>query len=246
VEELKGQVSKYSGNSRKDKEYILLDEMLTRNLLKLDDIDTEGKDDVRQARKDAIRTIQRCISCLEGKAPLPEENMGPATEENEEPATKETAMDIGTEGSVAMDAVPAEGAMGSASESSVVKADEGTNTEAGVAASEQTQQEMEVAQIGTSTEVTPGVTGEVNEQVPMEVDEQHKRNVGKPQPVESKKYKGCGKNIAHVKNKSAPSEKTNVPAVSDKVPVTEDAAGSKADTTGEVQLASQPQVEETS
>jgi hypothetical protein len=282
VEGLKGQVSKYSGNSRKDKEYIYLDEMLTRNLLKLDDIDTEGKDDVRQARKDAIRTIQRCISCLEGKAPLPEENKGSAAEENEGPAIKETAMDIGTEecqangteGSVPMDAAPAEGAMEvppveSASEISVAKADEGTNAEAknaAQAASEQThqkvdeagsvepvveEQKMEVAQIGTSTEVKPGVTGEVNKHVPMEVDEQHKRNVEKPQPVskpiESKKYKVCGKNIAHVKNNSAPSEKTNMPAggVLDKVPVTED-TGSKVDTTGEVQLASQPQLEKTS
>jgi hypothetical protein len=135
VEELKAQVSKYSGNSRKDKEYIYLDEMLTRNLLKLDDIDTEGKEDVRQVRKDAIRTIQRCISCLEGKAPLPEEN--------KEPAAEETAMDIGTEGcqatgaeeSVPVVAAAAEAVMEvppteNAAESSVVKADEGSGAEA--------------------------------------------------------------------------------------------------------------------
>lgn len=60
-------VEQYSGNNRQDKEYVYLDEMLTRNLLKLDDIETEGKDDVRTARKEAIRQIQRCISQLENK-----------------------------------------------------------------------------------------------------------------------------------------------------------------------------------
>ncbi|KAK7869544.1 hypothetical protein R5R35_002312 [Gryllus longicercus] len=71
VNELKLKVDNYSGNSRKDKDYMYLDEMLTRNLLKLDNIETEGKDDVRQARKAAIRNIQQCISILESKVPSP-------------------------------------------------------------------------------------------------------------------------------------------------------------------------------
>jgi hypothetical protein len=278
VEALKAQVSKYSGDSRKDKEYIYLDEMLTRNLLKLDDIDTEGKDDVRQARKDTIRAIQRCISCLEGKAPLPKENKEPEAEENKEPAPKETAMECQaseTEESVPMEAAPTEGVMEvlpveSASESSAAKADEGTDTEAknaDPAASEQRtqqkvdeagsvepvaeEQKMEVAQSGTYTEVTPRITGEVNEQIPMEVDEQHKQNVENPQPVsktvESRKNKGCGKKGWHVRKDLALSKKTDASAggVSDKVPVTED-TGSEVDATGEVQLPSQPQVEKTS
>lgn len=69
VDDLRNKIENFKG-SRTDKEYIYLDEMLTRNLLKLDDIDTEGKDNVRTARKEAIKSIQRCISVLEGKAPL--------------------------------------------------------------------------------------------------------------------------------------------------------------------------------
>lgn len=69
VEELRAKIENFKG-SRTDKEYIYLDEMLTRNLLKLDDIDTEGKENVRAARKKAIKSIQRCISVLEGKAPV--------------------------------------------------------------------------------------------------------------------------------------------------------------------------------
>lgn len=47
-----------------------LDEMLTRELIKLDDIETEGRENVRQTRKNAIRSIQETISLLETKAPL--------------------------------------------------------------------------------------------------------------------------------------------------------------------------------
>jgi hypothetical protein len=300
VKELQAQVNKYSGNSRKDKEYIYLDEMLTRNLLKLDDIDIEGQEDVRQARKDVIRTIQRCISCLEEKAPLPEENREPAaekpaSEENKEPAAKET-MDVGTEecqvsgteGGVTVETAPTEGVMEvsppeNATEGTVAEADKGAGAEAKNAApavSEQAkekveetgslgpvveeqkmevaqnsdstevktveEQKMEAAQSSESTEVKTGVTGEVNEQVPMEVDE-NKQNVEKPQPVsksvEPKKNRRCGKNIRHVRNDSSPSKKTDLSAGgdSDKVPVRED-TDSKVES-GEVPLASQPQVE---
>lgn len=58
-----------------------LDEMLTRELIKLDDIETEGRDNVRQARKNAIRTIQETISLLESKAPLPSKQV---TEEEQQ------------------------------------------------------------------------------------------------------------------------------------------------------------------
>lgn len=71
VDGLKDRVEQFTGNSRTDKEYILLDELLTRNLIKLDDIETEGKEEVRTARKNTIKSIQRCISVLENKAPLP-------------------------------------------------------------------------------------------------------------------------------------------------------------------------------
>lgn len=45
-----------------------LDEMLTRNLLKLDSIDADGKDHIKQARREAIRCINKCIGVLEAKA----------------------------------------------------------------------------------------------------------------------------------------------------------------------------------
>ena len=54
--------------SKKDKEYLFLDEMLTRNLLILDGIETEGRDDVRQKRRESIKSINRCLSVLESKA----------------------------------------------------------------------------------------------------------------------------------------------------------------------------------
>ncbi|KAK9300419.1 hypothetical protein QLX08_006944 [Tetragonisca angustula] len=77
VDALAEQVKQYTGNSRTDKEYIYLDEMLTRELIKLDDIETEGRDNVRQARKNAIKTIQETISLLESKAPLPSQQALP-------------------------------------------------------------------------------------------------------------------------------------------------------------------------
>lgn len=79
VDALTEQVAQFTGTTRKDKQYIYLDEMLTRNLLRLDDIETQGKENIRQARKDTIRSIQRAISMLEAKAiddlPKTEENM---------------------------------------------------------------------------------------------------------------------------------------------------------------------------
>ncbi|XP_063981438.1 BAG domain-containing protein Samui isoform X2 [Diachasmimorpha longicaudata] len=71
VDSLHEQVKQWNGKSRQDKEYIYLDEMLTRELIKLDDIETEGKENVRQSRKNTIKSIQDAISLLESKAPLP-------------------------------------------------------------------------------------------------------------------------------------------------------------------------------
>lgn len=69
VQELAKQVEAVQVTSRKDKQYVLLDELLTVQLLHLDNVDPEGHDNVRQARKDAIRAIQKCISVLESKVP---------------------------------------------------------------------------------------------------------------------------------------------------------------------------------
>lgn len=61
------EVENFTG-TKKDKRYLFLDEMLTRNLIKLDNIETEGKENIRQARKEAIRCIEKCIAVLEAKA----------------------------------------------------------------------------------------------------------------------------------------------------------------------------------
>lgn len=52
----------------KDKQYLYLDEMLTRNLIKLDNIDTQGQENIRSARKEAIKCIEKAIGILEAKA----------------------------------------------------------------------------------------------------------------------------------------------------------------------------------
>lgn len=66
--DLMDKVEKFEGGSRQNKEYIYLDEMLTQNLLKLDTIDTEGKDNIKAARKEVINCINKCICVLEAKA----------------------------------------------------------------------------------------------------------------------------------------------------------------------------------
>lgn len=87
VDALTEQVKQFTGNSRQDKQYMYLDEMLTRELIKLDDIDTEGKENVRQARKQAIKSIQESISLLESKAPVPGQE--PASNEKTEEEQRE-------------------------------------------------------------------------------------------------------------------------------------------------------------
>ncbi|XP_034657191.1 BAG domain-containing protein Samui isoform X3 [Drosophila subobscura] len=67
VLDLMTKVEQFKG-MRQEKEYAYLDEMLTRNLLKLDTIDTNGKDSIRLARKEAIKCIQASINVLEAKA----------------------------------------------------------------------------------------------------------------------------------------------------------------------------------
>lgn len=67
VLDLMGSVDRFNG-SRGDKDYMFIDEMLTRNLLKLDTIDTNGRENIRLARKEAIRCIQASITVLEAKA----------------------------------------------------------------------------------------------------------------------------------------------------------------------------------
>lgn len=71
VDILTKRVEQYSGTSRNDKEYLYLDEMLTRHLIKLDTIEIEGNEQLRIARKNVIKSIQKSIVLLESKIPAP-------------------------------------------------------------------------------------------------------------------------------------------------------------------------------
>ncbi|KAG7163722.1 BAG domain-containing protein Samui-like, partial [Homarus americanus] len=66
VEEFRSKVDVFTGT--KNREFLYLDEMLTRALLKLDNIDPDGRDDVRMARRAVIKDINASISLLEAKA----------------------------------------------------------------------------------------------------------------------------------------------------------------------------------
>lgn len=59
-------VNEFNGTV-KDKQYRYLDEMLTQCMLKLDDIDTMGIDELRLARKNAVKKVQANIDMLESK-----------------------------------------------------------------------------------------------------------------------------------------------------------------------------------
>ena len=55
-------------SSKESKDYKYLEEMMERNLLKLDNIDTHGVDEVRLKRKETVKFIQECLDQLELKA----------------------------------------------------------------------------------------------------------------------------------------------------------------------------------
>lgn len=67
VAELVAKIEAFKG-SKKDKEYLYLDEMLTRQLLALDCIETGGRDELRKMRKESIKSVNRCLSMLDSKA----------------------------------------------------------------------------------------------------------------------------------------------------------------------------------
>lgn len=106
------------GGKRGDKEYAYLDEMLTRNLLKLDTIDTNGKDSIRMARKEAIKCIQASIAVLEAKADLSlnekrdnesanKDSAGDAKPDDEQTApAEEEAMELSKTEVIALPAAP--------------------------------------------------------------------------------------------------------------------------------------------
>ncbi|XP_028563212.2 BAG family molecular chaperone regulator 4 isoform X1 [Podarcis muralis] len=66
VEQLEEEVDEFVGK-KTDKDYWLLEEMLTKKLLELDSVETGGQDNVRQARKEAVHRIQAILEELERK-----------------------------------------------------------------------------------------------------------------------------------------------------------------------------------
>ena len=64
VQYLEQEVEEFVGK-KTDKAYWLLEEMLTKELLELDSVETGGQDSVRQARKEAVCKIQAIVEKLE-------------------------------------------------------------------------------------------------------------------------------------------------------------------------------------
>ena len=95
VAELAKRIAAFEGD-KKDKEYLYLDEMLTRHMLSLDGVETNGDDELRRLRKDSIRSINSCLSMLDSRAK--EQNNGDATkiiaEKSEEVERGISKMDV--------------------------------------------------------------------------------------------------------------------------------------------------------
>lgn len=66
LEQIKQKIDKLSGDV-KDKEYLYCEEMLTKYLLRLDDILAEGVETIRQARKKVVNEINNALKTLEEK-----------------------------------------------------------------------------------------------------------------------------------------------------------------------------------
>jgi len=66
VDILMEKIDNFKG-TKKDKEYLYLDEMLTRHLIALDGIEPEGQTEIRQMRKESIKSVNRCLSLLDHK-----------------------------------------------------------------------------------------------------------------------------------------------------------------------------------
>lgn len=66
VAELEKEVDEFVGR-KTDMSYRYLEELLTKQLLDLDSVETGGQDGVRQARKEAVRKLQWILERLERK-----------------------------------------------------------------------------------------------------------------------------------------------------------------------------------
>ncbi|KAK6960095.1 BAG domain-containing protein Samui [Biomphalaria glabrata] len=84
VKSLEGEVNSFQG-VKKDKQYRYIEEMLTRNLLKLDSVEAGDLENVRQARRQAVKYIEAAIDLLELKAVASEANFGQSSGVNNAP-----------------------------------------------------------------------------------------------------------------------------------------------------------------
>ncbi|XP_013784769.1 BAG domain-containing protein Samui-like [Limulus polyphemus] len=162
LETLQQQVSDFSGTA-KDKHYRYLDEMLTRCMLKLDNIETGGEENIRKARKAVVNKIQAAISQLDAKVTSPknenghkelvETNVGKPSNSTEEKSNVEEEMEVADD---------------SSSGSKQVKMDQ-ENKEICTAADDDVQVEVDgkMEQRTTGTELT---AEDVNEEPSMNVD----------------------------------------------------------------------------
>lgn len=85
---LEKEVDQFNG-SVDDKQYRYLDEYLTRALLKLDQIETQGDAEIRQLRKNAITYVESVISKLESQGKKMIEEVTAEVEEQKEKSEEE-------------------------------------------------------------------------------------------------------------------------------------------------------------
>lgn len=67
LQQLEAEVNRFDGK-RGDKTYRLLEELLTKQLLEVDSVETNGQGHIRQARKEAVHKIQGVLEKLESMA----------------------------------------------------------------------------------------------------------------------------------------------------------------------------------
>ncbi|PRD28481.1 UNVERIFIED_CONTAM: Samui [Trichonephila clavipes] len=95
IEKLKGYhavVENFSGTD-KEKQYRYLDEMLTRCMLELDEIDTMGLSSIRLSRKEAVKKVQASIDLLDTKVIREPKGEVPKNSMEVEPPTEVTEND---------------------------------------------------------------------------------------------------------------------------------------------------------
>jgi BAG domain len=81
---LRSDVEKFTGR-RGEKQYLVLEEMLTRLLIKLDVIDSQGIEDVRNARREAVRKVQSSLDLLELKGKTNSSAVAVKSEDSSQP-----------------------------------------------------------------------------------------------------------------------------------------------------------------